>query len=266
MRNVFGRVVALVGLCALVSGTASAQITRGSIAGTVRDSSGGVVPGATVTITHVETNSVRPPVVTDEQGFFSAPGVEPGTYRVKTELSGFTTVEQTDVIVRSGLDTSLTFVLKPAAIGEQITVTAESSTIGLNKTTPTIATTVNQRMVVELPLAGGRNINNLVLTVPNSSATTGQGTFAINGNRPRNNNYMVDGSDNNDISVTIATSAIVPEAVQEFQVLQNPYSVEFGRNTGGQINVITRSGSNRFSGDVFDYYQASGLNSLTNFE
>ena len=77
---------------------------------------------------------------------------------------------------------------------------------------------------------------------------------------------MVDGSDNNDISVTISTSQIVPEAVAEFQVMQNPYSVEFGRNSGGQINVITKSGTNRFSGDFWDYYQASGLNSRTNIE
>ena len=77
---------------------------------------------------------------------------------------------------------------------------------------------------------------------------------------------MVDGSDNNDISVTISTSQIVPEAVAEFQVLQNPYSVEFGRNSGGQINVITKSGTNRFRGDFLDYYQSSGLNSRTNIE
>jgi hypothetical protein len=128
------------------------------------------------------------------------------------------------------------------------------------------SSTVNTRQVVELPLAGGRNLNNLILTVPNSASTTGQGTFAVNGNRPRNNNYMVDGSDNNDISVTISTSQMVPEAVAEFQVLQNPYSVEFGRNSGGQINVITKSGTNRFSGDIWDYYQASGLNSRTNIE
>src|SRR5687768_2815633 len=105
-----------------------------------------------------------------------------------------------------------------------------------------------------------------MLTVPNSSASNGQGTFAVNGNRPRNNNYMVDGSDNNDISVTIATSQIVPEAVAEFQVLQNPYSVEFGRNTGGQVNVITKSGTNRFAGDFFDYYQSNGMNARTNLE
>jgi outer membrane receptor for ferrienterochelin and colicin len=105
-----------------------------------------------------------------------------------------------------------------------------------------------------------------MLTIPNVSSTTGQGGFAVNGNRPRNNNYMVDGSDNNDISVTISTSQIVPEAVAEFQVLQNPYSVEFGRNSGGQVNVITKSGTNRFTGDAWDYYQSSGLNSRTNIE
>ena len=133
-------------------------------------------------------------------------------------------------------------------MGETVQVTADAGTAGLNKTNPTIATSINARAIEELPLPGGRNINNLVLTVPNASSTTGQGTYAINGNRPRNNNYMVDGSDNNDISVTIATSQIVPESVAEFQVMQNPYSVEFGRNSGGQINVITKSGSNRFSG------------------
>src|SRR5687768_8244158 len=105
-----------------------------------------------------------------------------------------------------------------------------------------------------------------MLTVPNASANTGQGGIAVNGNRPRNNNYMVDGSDNNDISVTIATSQIVPESVAEFQVMQNPYSVEFGRNSGGQINVITKSGTNRFAGDFFDYYQSSGLNTRSNID
>ena len=168
--------------------------------------------------------------------------------------------------MRAALETPLDVRLEPAGVGETVQVTADAGTAGLNKTNPTIATSINARAVEELPLPGGRNINNLVLTVPNASSTTGQGTYAINGNRPRNNNYMVDGSDNNDISVTIATSQIVPESVAEFQVMQNPYSVEFGRNSGGQINVITKSGSNRFRGDFFDYYQSSGLNSRTNIE
>ena len=258
-----------VGLLALLTlavspAIASAQMTRGGIAGTVRDTSGAIVPGATITVTNVATNAVQT-AVSDAQGFYRVAALEPGTYTVSVELSGFSKVEQRDVRVRTALDSTVDVTLKPATLGETVTVTAEATTV-LNKSNATIATTIPARAIEELPLPGGRNINNLVLTVPNSSNTTGQGGFAINGNRPRNNNYMVDGSDNNDISVTISTSQIVPEAVAEFQVLQNPYSVEFGRNTGGQINVITKSGSNRFAGDIFDYYQTSGFNSRTNIE
>ena len=198
-----------------------AQMTRGSIGGTVRDSSGAVVPGVTVTVTNVATN-VTVTVVSDSQGFYRAPALEPGTYMVTTELSGFRKIEQREVAVQTALETPLDFKLEPAAIGETVRVNAEVTTAGLNKSNPTIANTISARAIQELPLPGGRNINNLILTVPNAMSTTGQGTYAINGNRPRNNNYMVDGSDNNDISVTIATSQIVPEAVAEFQVMQNP--------------------------------------------
>ncbi len=249
----------------LVPSVGVAQMTRGSIAGTARDSSGAVVPGATVSVTSVATNAVQT-AVTDAEGFYRVPALEPGRYTVTTELASFRKVEQRDVDVRPALETPLDVRLELAGVGEMVQVTADAGTAGLNKTNPTIANSLNARAIEDLPLPGGRNINNLVLTVPNATSTTGQGTYAINGNRPRNNNYMVDGSDNNDISVTIATSQIVPESVAEFQVMQNPYSVEFGRNSGGQINVITKSGTNRFNGDFFDYYQSSGLNSRTNIE
>ncbi len=264
-RPVGVRLAVMILAAVLLPAAVFAQLTRGSIAGTVRDASGAVVPGATVTVTSIATNATQT-VQTDSQGFYRVPALEPGTYRVVTELSGFRTVEQRDVAVRTALETPVDFKLDPAGVGETVQVTAEAATAGLNKNNATIANTINTRAIEDLPLAGGRNINNLILTVPNAQSTTGQGTYAINGNRPRNNNYMVDGSDNNDISVTIATSQIVPEAIAEFQILQNPYSVEFGRNTGGQINVITKSGTNRFAGDAFDYYQASGLNSMTNIE
>lgn len=258
------RLLAIVAIATLVPASSSAQMTRGGISGTIRDASGAVVPGATVTVTNVATNAVQT-AVTDTQGFYRVGALEPGTYTVSTELSGFGTVEQRNIVVRSALDTPIDVTLSPAGVGETVTVTAEAGT-ALNKSNPTIATTIPSRAVADLPLPGGRNINNLVLTIPNAASTTGQGGFTINGSRSRNNNYMVDGSDNNDISVTIATSAIVPEAVAEFQVLQNPYTVEFGRNTGGQINVITKSGTNRFAGDFFDYYQSAGLNSRSNIE
>lgn len=251
----------------LLAGSAEsrAQITRGAISGTVRDTSGAVVPGATVTVTNVGTNAAQD-TVTDGVGFYRVAALEPGRYRVVTGLPGFVRVEQTDIDVRTASEVTIDAVLRPGAQTEVVMVTAEDLRVGLNRTNPTIGSTITARTVVELPLAGGRNINNLILTTSNALATSGQGTFAINGNRPRNNNYMIDGSDNNDISVTISTSVLPPEAVAEFQVLQNPYTVEFGRNSGGQINVITKMGSNAFRGDAWDYYTSSKYYSLTNIE
>lgn len=250
-------------IVALVPCTSSAQLTRSAISGTVKDTSGGVVPGATITITHVETNVMRT-AVTDGEGFFRIGALEPGLYKVAAQLSGFATVEQPNIDARAATEISVDFQLKAADVSETIVV--EAQTTALNRRDPTISTTISSRRVVETPLAGGRNINNLILTIPNAVSTTGQGTYAINGNRPRNNNYMIDGSDNNDISVTISTSQVVPESVAQFQVLQNPYQVEFGRNSGGQINVITKSGTNRFDGDLWDYYTSSNFYSVNNLE
>ena len=94
----------------------------------------------------------------------------------------------------------------------------------------------------------------------------GSTTISVGGNRARNNNFTIDGSDNNDISVTLSTTPIVPEAVAEFQLQINPYNVEFGRNSGGQFNVITRSGTNTLHGDVWEYYRGSELNARDNVE
>jgi hypothetical protein len=257
-------------MTAALTGAASAQLTRGSIAGTVRDASDAIVPGATVTVVNVKTNATQTVFTDSATGFYRAGALEPGEYVVRVELAGFTTVEQRAVQVRAATETPVDIRLDPAGIGETVQVTSEIPSATLNRSSPTIASTISARAIENLPLppsgAAGRDINSLILTLPNSVSTTGQGTYAVNGNRPRNNNYMVDGSDNNDMSVTISTSQIVPEAIAEFQVMANPYSVEFGRNSGGQVNVITKSGSNRFAGDLFDYYRASGLNSRTNIE
>ncbi len=134
---------------------------------------------------------------------------------------------------------------------------ASSATVGL---------TVTSRQAEELPLGGARNVNNLALLSPNVFSAPGSSGISANGQRARNNNFTIDGSDNNDISVTLPTTSVVPEAVGEFQVQTNPYSVELGRNSGAQINVITKSGTNEFHGDVFEYYRGSKLNALDNLE
>jgi hypothetical protein len=245
--------------------TLDAQITRGAVSGTVRDTSGAVIPGATVTVTNMDTNVGRS-AVSDTQGFYRAAALEPGRYMVKAELAGFSTTETPDVVVRSATEVTVDVELRIAGVGEEVTVTAEATAIQLDKSSPTIGTSLTERQVVEMPLPGGRNINNLIATSPNVSVTTGQGTFAAAGQRSRNNNYMIDGSDNNDISVTISTSPVVPEAVAEFQVITNAYSVEFGRNSGAQVNIITKSGTNRFRGDAWSYHTDSKFYSLTNIE
>jgi hypothetical protein len=249
----------------VTASAAEAQIVRGGISGTIRDVQGLLVPGATVTATNTATNAVRD-TASNGQGFFRIGGLDPGGYTVRIELAGFGRVENQAVAVRAASDTSLEIELAPAAVGQEITVVAERTILPLDKSSPNIGLTLPARAVVELPLPLGRDINELVLSAPNVSRSVGQGTYAINGQRPRNNNYMIDGSDNNDISVTISTSDVVPEAVAEFQVITNPYSVEFGRNSGGQINVITRSGSNRFMGEAWEYWTGSRFYSLNNLE
>jgi len=258
---------ALLALGALIlAAPVEAQITRGAISGVVRDTSGGLVPGAVVTATSVDTNIGRSSV-TDAQGFYRIPALDPGTYTVKAELSGFNTVVYNDIRLVSSGEVTINAELAVASVGETITVTGKAEAVELNKTNPTVGTTSTARQVVELPLSADRNINNLMATGPNVSRVTGQGTYAANGQRSRNNNYMIDGSDNNDISVTIATTQVVPESVAEFQVQTNAYSVEFGRNSGAQVNVITKSGSNQFRGEIWDYYRNDEFGTaLTNLQ
>ena len=266
MNRVLARLflLALVGILVFPA-LSDAQITRGAVSGTVRDASGAAVPGASVTVTNMDTNISRT-AVSDAVGFFRVPALEPGRYQVRAELSGFSTVEYKDIRLVSASEVTVNPELKVAGVGEAITVVGRAEAIELNKTSATIGTTTMARQVVELPLSAGRDVNNLIATAPNVNRVTGQGTYAANGQRSRNNNYMIDGSDNNDVSVTIATTQIVPESVAEFQVQTNAYSVEFGRNSGAQVNIITKSGTNRFRGEVWDYFRTNELASLTNIE
>lgn len=258
---------ALLALSALLlfAPAARAQLTRGAINGTVRDEAGAAVAGATVKVTDPTKNFSRE-TTTNEEGFYRVAALEPGVYTVTIQGSGFGSLENQNVEVKTSNETTLDATLKAGGVAETVNVTAQSEAIALNKTNATVGLTVSTRQVVELPTGGARNVNNLALLSPNVFSAPGSSGISANGQRARNNNFTIDGSDNNDISVTIATTSVVPEAVGEFQVQTNPYSVEFGRNSGAQINIITRTGTNQFHGDVFDYYRGSRLNALDNIE
>lgn len=246
---------------------AHAQLTRGAISGTIRDTTGAVIADANITATNVNTNQART-ATTNGEGFYRFAAIEPGTYKITIQKAGFAGAEARDIIVRTSQEVSFDAELSVAATKESVLVdiSAQAEAIALNKTNPTIGLTASSRQVVELPLSPGRNVNNLTLLSPNAFSAPGSTGMSVNGQRARNNNFTIDGSDNNDISVTLSTSPIVPEAVAEFQVQTNPYNVEFGRNSGAQINVITKSGTNKIHGDVFEYYGGSALNALDNRE
>lgn len=259
-----GMAVAMFGILLLPAET-RAQLTRGAITGTVRDEAGASIPGAQVRIINPQTNVTRE-TTTDNDGFYRLGAIEPGIYTVTAEKSGFTKIENRAVSVQQSTETTFNIELKAGAITSTVDVTAQSEAITLNKTNPTIGLTTTARQVVELPLGGARDVNNLALLSPNVFSAPGSTGISANGQRARNNNFTIDGSDNNDLSVTISTVDVVPEGVGEYQIQTNAYNVEFGRNSGAQINVITRSGTNNFHGDVFEYYRGSRLNAMDNIE
>ncbi|MEP6900857.1 MAG: carboxypeptidase-like regulatory domain-containing protein, partial [Actinomycetota bacterium] len=242
-----------------------AQLTRGAISGTIHDQAGAVIPGAKVKITNPQTNFSRTET-TNESGSYRIGALEPGNYTVQVEANGFSKVENREVVVSTASEVTFDVELKTGNISEVIDVTAQSEAITLNKTNGTIGTTIDSRRSEELPLGAARNVNNLALLSPNVFTAPGSSGISANGQRARNNNFTIDGSDNNDITVTIPTTPVIAEAVQEFQIQTNPYSAENGRNTGAAINVGTKSGTNKFHGELWDYYRGSRLNALDNIE
>ena len=263
-KLLLGMVIAMFGILSLPVG-AHAQITRGSIAGTVRDESGAVVAGAEVKVIAPGTNVTRSSTA-DGAGFYRVGALDPGTYTVVVERTGFTKAENREVVVNASRETTFDAQLIVGSVTESVDVTASTEGAALNKTNATLGLSISTRQGQELPLGAGRDVNNLALLAPNALPAPGSTGISVNGQRARNNNFTIDGTDNNDISVTLSTVSIIPEAVAEFQVQTNAYSVEFGRNSGAQINVITRSGTNGFHGDLFHYYRGSRLNALDNIE
>ena len=254
--------------CAILlflSVSAQAQLTRGSISGTVRDENGSIVPGVEVKVVSATTNAVRD-TTTNEEGYYRMTALEPGTYTVIFSKAGFSKLENHEVRVQTNNETSLDGELQVGDITGTVNVVGEAEGVVLNKSNPTVGVNFTERQAEDLPLSAGRDVNQLALLSPNTFRAPGSTGISANGQRARNNNFTIDGSDNNDITVTLSTTPVFPEAVGEFQVQTNPYSVEFGRNSGAQINVITKSGTNRFHGDLFEYYRGSALNAMDNIE
>ncbi len=270
--NRFSRLaqVASIALLALAFAiTASAQTTTGTIRGVVTDPTGAVVPGAKVTLTRKDTNSTQTSQTTD-QGEFQFNNQLVGDYTIVIEGTTFKTLTIENVRVQLNQTTDVPALLTVGGVGETVTVTAGGAEL-VETTTADLARSFETRQVVELAQTslGGAGVNNLALIAPGVSSSGGVGVGtggSVGGQRPRNNNFILDGVDNNDKSVTGPQSYISPEEVAEFTLLQNQFSAEFARSNGGQFITVTKSGTRDLHGTIYTFHRNRYLNALDNLE
>ncbi len=234
---------------------ALAQGTTSRITGTVTDSTGGRIPGATVTLTN-EATGVSFATSTSETGGYVFDAVQVGLYTVTVELQGFKKFVATGTRVNIGDPTTLNATLAPGGLEETVEVSA-ASTVVQTSSSGNLGSTFDRRTIESLPILGGRGRNplELVLTQPGvvSGANTGGGTH-VNGARDRSWNFTLDGIDTNESSAggsLFSPLRTNPDALAEFKVLTGNQTAEFGRNSGGQVAMVTRSGGNKLSGTVF---------------
>ena len=249
------------------------QAQTGTLRGTITDANGGVVAGATVTAANEATGVVPGTYTTNGEGNFQIPNLVPGKYIVTVEQAGFSKKVVTDVNVKLGTVVDMSVSLAVGAATETVTVTSGGEEI--TKDQAQVSTTFESRKIAELPSNGaGGGIDTLALLAPgvvasrNSGVNTDGVGLSVNGNRGRSNNFQIDGSDNNDLSIGGPSLFVSNQSqVAEYQIITNNFSAQYGRNSGAVVNIVTKGGGNDFHGDLFEYHQDNrNLNSLNNIE
>jgi hypothetical protein len=246
-----------------------ARLTGADLTGVVRDESGAILPGTTVTAVNLSTNVTRT-TVADQRGRYVVAALPPGRYRITAELKGFATETRDGLTLVLGQSAESDFTLKVAGQTETISVVAEVPLVDPAHTG--VSSVINQEQIEALPI-NGRNFISFSIITPGvttdrtpqqgASATSG---LSFGGQRARSNNVMVDGYDNNDRVVGAVRAVFSQEAVREFQVLTNSYSAEFGNASGGIVNIVTKSGTNNLSGNAFVFFRDESLNAKDHFE
>src|SRR5215470_6376536 len=242
------------------------QITA-AITGDVVDVAGAVLSGATVTVTDVDRGTVFN-TKTNDSGIFNFAQLPIGTYDVKVESSGFETQVQSHVTLVLNQKARLEFKMGVGAVTNTVQVTSEAP--ALESDTTQVSTLINTRAVTNIPLAT-RNYVELTLLAPgsvtpdNSTFNNGDNTASggrpyINGNREQSNNFILDGMDNNQVSDNLLAVTPSPDAIQEFNLITSNASAEFGNFQGGIVNASIKSGTNRFHGDVWEFFRNDVLN------
>lgn len=253
---------------------AISQEVTGTIAGTVRDTSGAVVPGATVTISDSQKdNQIVRTLTTNDEGVFTAPNLISGVYQVTVEAANFKKSVNTDVKLDVGARYNLDVGLEAGNVSEVVTVEADPVTVNLS--TPTSSTVINGDQVRELSL-NNRNFVQLVALAPGVSSDLADQVYvgttnpdgqantinlSVNGARSSQNTFTVDGADITDRGSNLTIQAYPSvDSIGEFRILRSLYPAESGRSGGGQVNVVTRSGTDRFSGNFFEFVRNEAFN------
>lgn len=246
-----------------------ARLTGADLTGILSDQSGGVLPGATVTVTNVATNVSRT-VLTDGSGRYVVLALPPGTYTMRAELAGFATRTRAGVVLALGQSVAMDFTLELSAATEEVTVSGNTPLVDVGRTE--VSTVISQQFIDNLPINGRNFIGFSVITpgvstdrTPQQGASATSG-LSFTGQRARSNNIMVDGLDNNDPVVGAVRAVFSQEAIREFQVLTDSYSAEFGKASGGVVNIVTKSGTNTVHGNIFYYFRDTSLNAKNYFD
>src|SRR5918997_2322416 len=270
MTGIKFKVLLLAALLSLFGATAFAQLETGQITGRVTDPNGAVVPGATVTVKSAETGAERT-ATADEEGVYSVTNLLPGLYDVSVEAQNFaksTQRVQVTVGARASLDTQLSVT---AITGETVDVVAGAG-VEVNTQTQELSNVVSGEQIRELPTVT-RNPYNLVQLSGNAQTddpstsqndTSGTATYrgagvSLNGQRAASTNILLDGADNNNVYTATVGNNIPLDSVQEFRVITSNFSAEYGRASGGVVNVATRAGSNDFHGTAYAFNRISRL-------
>jgi Carboxypeptidase regulatory-like domain/TonB dependent receptor len=277
-KTMSGKFPSITKLCALIAcvvfsatfALAQSQATSGNIEGRVTDPNGAAVPNVTVTATNQETGFAKT-ATTNDEGIFSITSLPPGKYKVTTSgAQGFAAGEFNNVAVTVGSRTPLEIQLALQGAG---TVSVDVSTAGeiVETTRTSVASTINERAIQNLPVNGRNFLDFATLTPGVIREPTRAGDLAVGGQKGTFNSLQVDGADNNNtfFGQSFGRTGTRPpyqfseESVQEFQVNQNGFSAEFGRAGGAVINVVTKSGTNNWRGSAFEYFRDESLNSNT---
>ncbi len=266
--------VACLALVLLGAGSAFAQVDTGSILGTVSDTSGGRINGATVTLTNEGTNAAVSSTTGDDGGYKFTP-VRIGTYKITVTQQGFTTTTSHGIVVNVGENVVANFSLKPGAVSETVEVTTSAPV--LQSQDASVGQVIDSKSVNDLPL-NGRNFTFLAqlsagVNTPQADTrgNASTGAFSANGSRPAQNNYLLDGIDNNSDTVDFLNGTnfvVLPpvDAIEEFKVQTSGFSAEYGRSGAAVLNATIKSGTNEFHGAAWEFFRNDKLDAADYFE